>query len=88
VKIALRVITNAKKREIKMEGSSLKIKLISSPREGKANQELVNFLSSIFGVKKSEIKIIRGEKERKKLLSLPLDEEVFRRIIEKIQRLQ
>ncbi len=88
MKIALRVITNAKKREIKMEGSSLKIKLISSPREGKANQELVNFLSSIFGVKKSEIKIIRGEKERKKLLSLPLDEEVFRRIIEKIQRLQ
>jgi len=88
VKIALKVITNAKKREIKMEGSSLKIKLISSPREGKANQELVNFLSSIFGVKKYEIKIIRGEKERKKLLSLPLDEEVFRRIIEKIQRLQ
>lgn len=88
MKIALKVITNAKKREIKMEGSSLKIKLISSPREGKANQELVNFLSSIFGVKKYEIKIIRGEKERKKLLSLPLDEEVFRRIIEKIQRLQ
>ncbi len=88
MKIALKVITNAKKREIKMEGSSLKIKLISSPGEGKANQELVNFLSSMFGVKKSEIKIIRGEKERKKLLSLPLDEEVFRRIIEKIQRLQ
>ena len=88
MKIALRVIANAKKREIRMEGSSLKIKLISPPREGKANQELIDFLSSVFGIKRSDIKIIRGEKERNKLLSLPLNEEAFRVIIEKIQGLQ
>lgn len=32
------------------EGGALKIKVIAPPREGKANQELIKFLSKLFGV--------------------------------------
>ncbi|MCX5815400.1 MAG: DUF167 domain-containing protein [Proteobacteria bacterium] len=76
----MKVIPNAKKREIIREGSELKVKLTSVPRDGKANEELVEYLSKIFKVKKSEIKILRGEKDRRKVISIPVEESVINSI--------
>ena len=78
--IEIKVIPNAKKREIIREGSGLKVKLTSVPRDGKANEELVEYLSKIFKVKKSEIKILRGEKDRRKVISVPVEESVINSI--------
>ena len=72
--IEIKVIPNAKKREIVREGVGYKIKLKSVPRDGRANEELIEFLSEVFNVKKSEIKILKGEKDRRKVVSLPIDE--------------
>jgi uncharacterized protein YggU (UPF0235/DUF167 family) len=36
---------------------------------------LIEYLADFFGVKRSEVKIIKGEKEKRKLISLPLEEE-------------
>ncbi|MBP9561436.1 MAG: DUF167 domain-containing protein [Syntrophorhabdaceae bacterium] len=69
--IEVRVITNAKKREIKKENNYFKVRLTSQPIEGKANKELTDFLSEVFCIKKSDIKIIRGEKDKIKIISLP-----------------
>lgn len=44
----------------------LKLRLAAPPVEGKANKELLKFLSKISGVAKSDMKIIRGELSRKK----------------------
>lgn len=79
--IEVHVITNAKKRELRFEGPYLKAKITSAPQEGKANTELIGFLADFFSVRKSEIKIVKGEKEKRKLISLPLDEDEFRRAI-------
>ncbi len=68
--IEVRVIPSAKKREIKFEENFLKIKLSSKPQDGKANRELVEILSEKLGIPKSKIKIVRGEKQRKKLLKI------------------
>ncbi len=77
--IDIKVITNAKKREITALGSSvLKVKLTSLPRDGRANEELIEYLSECFRVRKSDIKIIRGEKEKKKVITLPIDDATFR----------
>jgi len=40
----------------------------------------VGYLADIFAVKKSEIKILRGEKTRRKLISIPVDEAAFNSI--------
>ncbi len=56
-------------------GNSLKIKLVSRPQEGKANRELVDYLASIFSVRKSEVRIVSGEKGRKKVVFLPVDQD-------------
>jgi uncharacterized protein len=76
--IDIKVITNAKKREIMAGGSELKVKLTSIPKDGRANEELIEYLSACFHVRKSDIKIIRGEKERKKVIALPVDDATFR----------
>ena len=79
--IDVKVITNAKKREIMAGGPGLKVKLTSLPRDGRANEELIEYLSAFFHVRKSDIKIIRGEKERKKVIALPIDDATFRALL-------
>lgn len=69
--IEVRVITNARQREIKKEEGYFRVKLTSLPIEGKANRELIEYLSEVFGVKRSEIKIIKGERDKKKIISIP-----------------
>ena len=80
--IDIKVVTNAKKREIMTVGSVLKVKLTSLPRDGRANEELIEYLSTFFHVRKSDIKIIRGEKERKKVIALPVDDATFRAFLD------
>ncbi len=75
--VEIKVVTNAKKRGFIREGAGLKVMLTSLPIEGRANEELVGYLSDIFGVKKREIRILRGEKARRKLVSIPVDQETF-----------
>ena len=76
--IDVKVITNAKKREIMAVGSALKVKLTSLPRDGRANEELIEYLSVFFHIRKSDIKIIRGAKERNKVIALPVDDATLR----------
>jgi uncharacterized protein (TIGR00251 family) len=76
--VDIKVIANAKKREIIVVGSELKVKLTSLPRDGRANEELVEYLSECLHVRKSDIRIIRGEKEKRKVVALPVDEATFR----------
>jgi uncharacterized protein len=75
--IEIRVVTRAKKREITCEGTALKVKLISLPRDGKANEELIGRLAAFFGVRKSDVVILRGEKDKHKVVSVPVTEGEF-----------
>lgn len=68
--IEVRVVPNAKKNEIKEEGGRFKIHLTAPPVEGKANKLLIELLAKYFGVKKSHINIIKGEKSRNKLVQI------------------
>jgi uncharacterized protein (TIGR00251 family) len=79
--VDIRVVPGAKKREIKRDGQGLKVKLVSQPQEGKANRELVGYLASTFSVRKSEVRIISGEKERRKVVFLPVDQDTLDAIL-------
>lgn len=66
--------------EIKPE--FIKIKISAPPEKGKANAELLRFLSKILGVKEAEIKILSGlnsKIKRVKINDLKM-EEVMRRL--------
>jgi uncharacterized protein (TIGR00251 family) len=81
VNIEVKVIAGARKRAIVLEGSRLKVKILSKPLKGKANEELIEYLSDILGIKKKDVAIIAGERETRKVISIPIDEETLTRII-------
>jgi uncharacterized protein len=74
VEIEVRVIPNARKREIIVEENRLKVKLTAPPLEGRANEELIAYLAETFKVRKSEVRIVRGERGRNKVVFLPINE--------------
>jgi uncharacterized protein (TIGR00251 family) len=48
----------------------LKIKVAAQPEKGRANRELENFLSGIFGISKSSVEVISGLSSRSKKVML------------------
>lgn len=71
-RIKFRIIPNARKTELAGEyANSVKIKLSAPPIEGKANAELIKYLSKSLGVSKSSITFVSGETSKDKLLEIP-----------------
>ena len=54
------------------KNGSLKCFIKSPPEKGKANKELIEFLSKSLGIAKKDIEIISGLTSRKKRVTLPL----------------
>lgn len=51
-------------------GGALKIKVHATPEDGKANAEIIRFLSELFEIPKAKIRIQSGLTSRKKLIAL------------------
>ncbi|MFB0566354.1 MAG: DUF167 domain-containing protein [Candidatus Aminicenantaceae bacterium] len=76
VKIYLnvKVYPRSRKQEIVEENSGeLKIKVHSPPSKGEANRKVIEIIASHFGLPSSRVKIIRGQKSQRKLISLEVD---------------
>ncbi len=69
--LRLRVQPNASRSGIAgLYGTRLKIRLRSPPQDGKANRELIRFLSTILRVSKSSLELIRGQTSRDKTVRI------------------
>lgn len=70
-RIRVRVIPNAKKSEFAgyREGE-LVLRLNAPAVEGKANRAAVEFMSRYFGVSRSAVSIVSGEKGRHKIFQI------------------
>ncbi len=73
--IEIKVIPNAKKRAISRSDNGITVRVKALPLEGRANDELLDYLSDLFNIKRSAIRIVRGEKGRRKVLSVPISPE-------------
>lgn len=72
MQLKVRVRPGAKQNRLgeKMADGTIKISLTAPPTEGRANQTLIEFLSRHFRVAKSQIKIIRGLKNKNKIVEI------------------
>lgn len=61
---------SSKNQIVGLHGESLKVKLTSPPVEGAANKSCCAYLAKLFGVSKSEIELVSGEKARQKIILL------------------
>lgn len=69
-KISVKVKPGSKKIEVKKEGNVFRISVHARPEKGKANKELIDFLSRALGVPKSSIKIVVGNASRTKIIEI------------------
>lgn len=71
VRFTVRVQPRASRSEVAGSyGEGIKIRLTSPPVEGAANAALIAFLSRALRVPKSDIRIIRGERSRSKVVEV------------------
>lgn len=68
----VKIVPKANKTEVVgvLEDGTIKIRLVSPPVEGQANEELVNFLAELLGVKLGDVEIVAGLDGRQKLISV------------------
>jgi len=81
VNIEVKVIAGARKRAIMLEGSLLKVKILSKPLKGKANEELIEYISDTLGIKRKDVAIVAGQRDTRKVISIPVDEQTLRRVL-------
>lgn len=69
--IKVRVIPSSKRNEVVSRiGSILRVKLTAPAVEGSANEELCDYLSEFFEVKRAHIFLRKGERGREKTIEI------------------
>ena len=66
----IKVIPKAKRSYIQKEENGFKVYLTNPAQDGLANKQLIELLSEYLKIKKYQIKIIKGEKSRNKLVKI------------------
>lgn len=85
MKLLVQIKPNANKNELlAFLDNKLHIKIAAEPKDGKANKELIDFLSSSFEVPKSAIRLLNGDASRLKRIEINADDN---KIMEKLKAL-
>ena len=65
---------------------NLKLQIQCPPVDGKANNEIIKFLSKTFNVSKSKVGIIKGEKQKTKIIKISgISKKDFVKILEELE---
>lgn len=71
LKINVRVQPGARKNQLLgFQEDVLRVKIAAPPVEGKANRELIVFLSEVLGIRKSDITIEKGATTKRKMVGI------------------
>lgn len=69
--LQIHVQPGAKTTEVAgMHGDRVKVRLAAPPVDGKANKALVAWLAELFGVPRSDVVLLRGERSRQKTVRI------------------
>lgn len=69
--LELKVIPNAPRNEVVgWLGDALKVKIHAPALEGRANDELLNFLAETLDLPRRDLTLLRGDKSRQKLVRI------------------
>ena len=86
MELQVRVQPKARRNSIEVvEGSKLKVYVTAAPEGGKANDAVIALLAKSLGISKSHIRILRGHKNRDKLLDIACltEDEVIARLTDR-----
>ena len=72
--VHIEISPNASKNEIVPFNDSVKIKITAQPIENKANKALVEYLSKLFKIPKTNIEILKGDTSKEKTILIKTDD--------------
>jgi uncharacterized protein (TIGR00251 family) len=73
IHIAIKALPSASKTEFAgFKEGRLRVRIAAAPEDGRANAELVAFVSKSLGCPKRDVTLLHGEKSRLKTLAVPL----------------
>ncbi len=71
MKIEVKVQPRAPRNELGRDSAgTLKLRLTAPPVEGEANRAAIDFLAKHFGVSRSSVRLVRGEKSHHKVFEI------------------
>jgi len=74
IRLEIKAVPGASKTELAgVKDGRLRIRIAAAPEDGKANAEMLGFLSKALGCPKRELQLLSGEKSRLKTIALPLE---------------
>ena len=74
IRLEIKALPGASKTEFAgVKDGRLRIRIAAAPEDGKANAELLSFLSRALGCPKRDVRLLSGEKSRLKVIALPLE---------------
>lgn len=68
--IKIKVVANSKKNQVVKNEGLFKVYVTAPAVDGKANKAVIAVLAEHFNKRKSNIKIVRGEKARNKIIEM------------------
>jgi len=72
--LEIKAVPGASKTELAgIKDGRLRIRLAAAPEGGKANAELISFLSKALDCPKRDLRIVSGEKSRLKVIAVPIE---------------
>jgi uncharacterized protein (TIGR00251 family) len=72
IRLEIKAIPGASKTELAgIKDGRLRVRLAAAPEDGKANAELLSFLSKTIGCAKRDLRIVGGERVRVKVIEVP-----------------
>ncbi len=84
--LSVKVIPNSGvNRIVGFKNEELVVKVKAQAEKGKANKELIKFLATFFGISKSMVTIVSGEKSHHKRIEIPLSMDIVVRKIAEIK---
>jgi uncharacterized protein (TIGR00251 family) len=73
IRLEIKAVPGASKTELAgVKDGRLRIRLAATPEDGKANTEMLNFLSKTLNCPKRDLQILSGEKSKLKAIALPI----------------
>ena len=70
MRITVKVTPRSSQKKIIEAGDILKVYVHESAQDGKANQAVMKMIAKHFSVPKSQVRIVRGEKNRSKIVDI------------------
>jgi uncharacterized protein (TIGR00251 family) len=82
LRLEIKAVPGASKTELAgIKDGRLRIRIAAAPEDGKANAEMLGFLSKTLDCPKRDLQLLSGEKSRLKTVALPL---VYKERLEQI----